>query len=470
MTLVTPNPRLLVLAIAAVVVAGVAPAFAQATGSAPPSNGLFGGGTSDAKAGQTLNLTLALSSAYDGDASVEAGPVVNQLLGPVSTAYSTLLDGSAQYGWQGRAVQVRATGASTLRHDRFSREISGGSQEATAGLNARLPWRTTLSASQTATYSPSYPYLYGVFPRVGATGLEEAPAAAPDSHASDFQSYYAYGTQMTLAHAFTRRSSVSAIADRYEMDYRGKTTGQPELDSYGMTGLFTQQVSRTTNATARYRYRSGSFAFGSGAATTAISTETGTETSAETATSTEHGVEIGVGHTWRLSGARRITFDVGLGSSVVMPRDPPVGVSDRGRASRLTGQVGLAYLFGRTWKAGASYHQGVDYVPGLTEPVSTDGVTARIDGLITRRIDVLVSADYASGESALSRNTPIFDTYTGSARLRYALARTLAVYVGYLYYFHDFRGNMQLAPGMPQSLERSSVRAGLTLLVPALGR
>jgi len=457
-TLVTPNPRILVLAIAAVVAAGVAPALAQATASPPPSNGLFRGSTSGANAGQTLDVTLALSAAYDNDVSVEAGPVLNQLLGADTTAQSTLLDTAAHYGWQGRDVQVRGTGTSTLRHDRFSGDISSVSHSATAGLTARLPWRTTLFANQTATYSPSY--LYALFPRAAAIGPGEAPPAAPDSPASNFESY-SYGTQMTLSHAFTRRSSVSAIAERNKTDYRGTTTGQPELDSYGMSGLFVHQVSRATNATGRYRYRSGSFVSGSGV-TTGITTET--------EIATEHGVDLGVAHTWRLSGARRITFDVGLGSSVVTPLDPPAEISDRGRSSRLVGQVGLAYLFGRTWQAGATYRQGVDYVAGLTEPVKTDGITAGLEGLITRRVDVLVKADYASGESALIRNTPIFDTYTGNARLRYALARGLAVYVGYVYYYYDFRGNTQIAPGLPQALERKGVRAGLTLLLPALGR
>ena len=64
----------------------------------------------------------------------------------------------------------------------------------------------------------------------------------------------------------------------------------------------------------------------------------------------------------------------------------------------------------------------------------------------------------------------MFDTYTGDVRLRYALTRTFAAYVEYLYYFYDSRGSVPIAPGIPAGLERNGVRAGLTLRVPALRR
>jgi hypothetical protein len=62
-----------------------------------------------------------------------------------------------------------------------------------------------------------------------------------------------------------------------------------------------------------------------------------------------------------------------------------------------------------------------------------------------------------------------FDTYTGDVRLRYALSRSSAVHVEYLYYFYDFTGYTQPMAGAPR-LERSGVRMGMTLQVPTLKR
>jgi hypothetical protein len=42
----------------------------------------------------------------------------------------------------------------------------------------------------------------------------------------------------------------------------------------------------------------------------------------------------------------------------------------------------------------------------------------------------------------------------------------LAAYSEYLYYVYDFRGTTQLTPGIPLQLERSGLRAGLTVLLP----
>ena len=110
------------------------------------------------------------------------------------------------------------------------------------------------------------------------------------------------------------------------------------------------------------------------------------------------------------------------------------------------------------------------YLADLPVPVFADGVGAAVDGLISRRVDVSASAGYSNGESALSRDSLRFDTYTGNLRVRYALSRTFAMYGEYLYYYYDFRGSAQLLAGIPPGLERNGVRAGLTLWVPALRR
>jgi len=109
-------------------------------------------------------------------------------------------------------------------------------------------------------------------------------------------------------------------------------------------------------------------------------------------------------------------------------------------------------------------------VAGLSEPISADRGSVSVEGLLTRRVDVLASAGYSNGESALNRQRSTFDTYTSDVRLRYALTRTFAAYVEYLYYFYDSRGSTPIAPGGSSGLERKGVRTGLTLLVPALRR
>ena len=109
-------------------------------------------------------------------------------------------------------------------------------------------------------------------------------------------------------------------------------------------------------------------------------------------------------------------------------------------------------------------------MPGLRGPVYTNGFMATVDGLLGRRWDVLASAGFSDGESALARNASTFDTYTASVRARYALSSLWALYGEYLYYYYDFRGSAQLPVGVPPVLERNGLRIGLTLWAPVKSR
>jgi hypothetical protein len=174
-------------------------------------------------------------------------------------------------------------------------------------------------------------------------------------------------------------------------------------------------------------------------------------------------VEAGVDYGRPLSASRRLSLGAYVGSSILQLPDALEGTSRR--YNQLSTRATLTYPFGRTWHAGAVYLRGVEYVPGLIEPVSKDSFTTSIDGSLTRRVDVLASAAYSNGKSALNVGSSTFETYTGDVRLRYALTRAFSTYVEYLYYFYDSHGSTPLAPGIASGLERKGVRAGLTLRV-----
>ncbi len=164
-----------------------------------------------------------------------------------------------------------------------------------------------------------------------------------------------------------------------------------------------------------------------------------------------------------------MTFDFNVGASAVNPSAASDQRADSNRLYLLSGDVAVAWQLGETWQARGAFRRGLEYVAELSEPVFADGFTAELGGLLNPRLDLLASARYSSGASALNRDTLAFDTYGAALRVRYALTRTLAVYGEYLYYFYDFRGTT-LAMSIPPGLERNGVRAGLTVWVPALRR
>jgi hypothetical protein len=173
-----------------------------------------------------------------------------------------------------------------------------------------------------------------------------------------------------------------------------------------------------------------------------------------------------------LSATRRADLEIRVGGSRVeltdvIDRPLPDSLS---QYQVLSAEVSASYQFHRTWQARAMYRRGLEHVVEFPEPVTTEGFSAGVEGLLTSRADFTASAGYSKGQSALTRSSLAFDTYMGEARVRYRLTGNVAAYVQYLYYFYDFRGNTQLTPGLPLDLDRNGARVGLTLWVPALRR
>ena len=442
--------------VAALPITLVPPAFAQGP-DLQRGTGVFGRETPAPESRQALDLTVSLTAAYDDDVSEAPRALANELFGRQSIVQSNQLLGNADYQLQSRDVDLRANARSAVRHNRENGVISPISHAAAIGVTAMLPYRTSFVVNQTGTYSPSY--LYNLLPNMSLAGTVdapiagEAPAAAPDYVVQGFESF-SLGTQATLTHEITRRSIVLATTDLQHTDYWGSSVEQTDPGWRSISAGFRRTMTRNTRASARYLYRIGNFPYAAGSLTTG--------------TSKEHGLEIGVNHIRPRSSTRRMIFDVSLGSSLVSRPMVLTDLRPPDPSHRLIGQFSAAYTFGKSWQAGAMYRRGVDFVPGLTEPVETDGATARIDGLLTPRLDAMVSAAYLSGDAVFNNTTDTFDTYTGTVRLRYAVARTVAAYVEYLYYFYDFHGYPHLVPGVPPTFERNGVRAGLTLLIPAI--
>ena len=443
-----------VLLVVAILLSGAAPAFPQATGFEPSSGGLFGGGDVGRRVRHKLDFSLSLVEAYDSDANAEllgTGPTDTLLRG-----HSTMFMSNAEYRWEGPRVQVGATGASVLRRYNQLGKVRTVSHTAAVGLSAGLGGRTTLLANQTANYSPSY--LYGLFPGDAVTNPGDAVPAAPDYAISDSESYF-YGTTLTLTHGLSLRSRLSATGEFQYTDYLNETGTRRDLNSQGIRGEFSSNLARNTAVRAGYRFRTGKFGY----VADAIATEPGVS-------ATEHSVDVGVQYSRPLSAIRRMVFEFNFGSSTVatpVSSGPGIGVN---RFFWLSGDIAAAWQFSRSWQTRGTFRRGLEYVAQLSEPVFVDGFSAELEGLITPRIDVLVSARYSSGASALNRDALTFDTYGADLRVRYALTRSLAVYGGYLHYFYDFQRTTQLPTGIPSSLERNGLRAGLTLWVPALRR
>jgi len=398
---------------------------------------------------QTLDLTLGITGAYDDNLLADTLSVNPNA--PAVGGFYTLLSADAAYTKRGKRAQFGATGGTVVRYYQQDTQAMNTSASAGVGFSTELGRRTTLFANQTAAYSPSY--LYGLFPSVSTMDPGDAVPVAPDYAVNNSASYHS-DTKASLSQGLTRRGTLVASADYQYTNYVQETLSQRDLSAYEIRVQFSRGMTRNASLKVGYRYRAGNFGYGL------------VGTNAKT---TERGIDIGMDYTKPLSPTRRFVFGFNVGSSAAAaPFAEAVDVIDTTQY-RVSGDMAMSYQFQRTWEVRGTYRRGLDYVPELSGPVYTDGFSAGINGMLNRSTSFSAAAGYSNGEGAVFTSASQFDSYTGSVRLSRSLSKTWAVYGEYLYYFYDF-GRLQVRPGVPSTMKRNGVRAGLTLWLPVIRR
>ena len=212
----------------------------------------------------------------------------------------------------------------------------------------------------------------------------QAPPAAPDYGPNDFQAYW-YNAQATLqstrdaAQHLQRRRDRRTWTDR-SSEYGGRSVRADSGRAVDpvQRGMMTQNM----RATARYGYPGRPFPDASAPVFTAFPVGHGMRLSEQTA-------EIGMTYGRPVSVTRPDGFRCCArrgrpdASRPAAHRATPA----HGLVYRLVGNASATYIFAKTWQAGASYRRGVDYVPGLPEPVLPTGSRPRSKGASTRRLD-----------------------------------------------------------------------------------
>jgi hypothetical protein len=428
----------------AVLCLSAVPLFAQTSAQQP-----FRGSGNSAKGPdpkETLDLSVRVIEAYDDNLLADVAQVT-----PGSAAvggFYSMFASDASYNWRGRRSQFGATGGTVVRYYNDTRTFNT-SGTAGIGFSTELARRTSLFANQSVAYSPSY--LYGLFPTVTTVAPGDAIPVAPDYAVNDSGSY-SYATTVSLTQGIARRAQMTGTVSYHRTNFIHATETRHDLTASQAEVTFAHNLARNTSLKVGYHYRVGDFgaSFGSDGRTT------------------EHGVDVGAEYVHPLSPTRRVVLSFNMGSAAA---EMATGTADAGagRQYRVLGDVALGYQFRRTWETRVSYRRGFNYVPDLAEPVFTNGVSAALNGFLTRRMDMSLTAGYSRGESAVFTRSALFDTYTAGVRVRHALNRMWGLYGEYVYYFYDF-GQTTLSPGVPSKLERNGIRGGLTLWLPVVRR
>lgn len=398
--------------------------------------GLFGTVRGDGTTRDKLEVMVTLNGGYDSELPPELTGRLTGQDSPFGGISSGLLL-SADYARQRRLVDFSTRATTHLTYYPRLDRVDAYRHNLSANAVFRLPARSRLDVSQTASYSPSY--LYELLPGSSAatTGV-----VTPEmlEYRLDLQDSYSYRTNAGLTLGAERNTRFSVSGQYVRTEFESARALRPERDRFGADARLTHVKSRATRLWLGYTY-----------STADLSRDGRIK---------EHRAPLGVEYSSALTPSRRVAFRLEVAPTMFD------AVEDDGVERQVTtfqGQASVEYPFHLKWRVSAGYRRATQYVAILDEPMITNGVDVKLEGLLGRRFDVSAIARSANAESALATSAQPLDTYMGEFRLRFALSRSLALFSEYAYYYFDLGEQHPFLETLPRIYRQHGVRAGVML-------
>mgnify|MGYP005815305575 CR=1 FL=1 len=445
------NRRFVVRAAAALLSLFVcaAPAFAQRPRPDRPYRGLFGGNGADPNSVQQLDLNASLSGAYDSNvlASQQSGSIdpryqQNGAYGNASV--------SVDYTRKTERASWDVTGGGSYRVYPSYKRMNGGNYFGSFGVSAQPSAKTTLSATESATYSP---YLaLGAIPGAPSGDTGGISPINPDFPLLQ-EKILSLSSSASLSHQASARSTVAIDYTFGYTDYRETARHNQNWD---VGGTYSYLLSRRTTMRLGYHYGETSYPQSLGG----------------TQRSRSHSADFGMSHTRPLSPSRSMTLGFTAGATLYDALQPEGSPSPEsvyaGRRVLVNGSAFLTRQIGRSWSGTVSYTRGLQYTPGFSSPFFSDSVTAGLSGFVSPRGRVTLAAAYSSGAVDPVGGGRNFGTYSGQAGYQLAVNRIVAVFTNYSYYHYLFDTGVTLPVGLNRGVNRHSVSVGVNLWAPLL--
>jgi hypothetical protein len=172
-------------------------------------------------------------------------------------------------------------------------------------------------------------------------------------------------------------------------------------------------------------------------------------------------LDVGIEYARALPIARRTTLAFGTETSALR--------ENRGRRQlRLNGSVELAHAFMRSWRASIGAYRSTEFVPAFAEPLLSERVRAGVSGYLSKRFifygNVLGSQSQIGLENSTSAR---FTTYSGDARLIFAMSKHLGVFGQYVRYYYELPPTANAIVALPK-LSRQTYAIGIQTWVPLI--
>jgi len=397
---------------------------------ARPYRGLFGAGSAAAPGGHLLDLTTFIYAEYGTNADTEFTPGGEPVEG-----WFTGLRGRLSFEKAGRNARMALRGEGALRYYPDSGQTSSPRLRTELAVDARTGARFQNSVRFTGSFDYEPYYILSIFP---TAVLPTGDVAVLPTDRDDLlfrRTRYIYSQSFSYEHQVTRRSYLSLFEDT--------RSTKAETAALDVTNL---------RAGARYGYRMSQYsAFRLGYAY-----KTGRYGLDATQRIDAHDIDLSVDYRKPLTQSRRTSVGFAAGSSLVT-----AGPDEQWS---VVATANLRHEFSRGWYLQGDFMRNLQLVEGFASPFFVNTASASTGGFLVRRLEVSASGGYSWGSVGFGSDS--YTSLQGSARMRLALARYLAIDAEGLINQFGFDNQVVVSGVVPASLNRWSVRANIALWLP----
>ena len=351
--------------------------------------------------------------------------------------------------WVGRQVRWFSAEART-----FANAYSVIDVDPTVGAESHLQFqsqmgrRNRIDLTQSLNYQPTL--VLGAF---APLGVDVDPALLPDDGRSsglvEQRSWTATGAA-TLERRWSARHSTTAAYNYGQLTYVDGVGFDNRTHTANL--LHTWNLSRAWSLRPVYRFSDMSL----------------DDSNASGTPITNHNGEVGLAYTHHMSATRQVAVSWGGGTTHVTTVHPVTRVplaywTPSGYASFDTD-------IGRSWSLSMNYRRAANVLPGVTvQAFATDALALQAEGFASRRLQLVFSAGLSNGRAEGGTGSGRFDSYNGTARMRFALSQCCAALVSYDYYKYSLRDLPDVPTSVPPEYDRNAVRFGMTFWLPLYG-
>jgi hypothetical protein len=421
------------------------------TGQLPPLRSVVTDPATLASPGnQGLSLNLTAFESYD-DNDVLPGSQATSVPLPVYHRTGARTGGNAMlnYDWShsGQRLSFGAHGVGGAHAYSTSKRVFS---QAGGGffISAPLGQRMQVSATTMARYAPYYNF--GLFQGINGFGQGGAIngldpdidfAVAPSSSLN-------YSATTRLSYQLTRLTSAELHYETHGTAFSG---GLGNFQSRYVGGRIRHELTRGLGAHFGYSYGRGTHGGIQGPEL--------------------HNIDVGVDYSRGLAftkGRTTVAFSVGSALAAGSYATSPRFVLDR-EHFRVTGTARVNREIGRTWSAHVMYRRGFEFVDIYNDVFFMDTVTTGLGGSIGRRMAAGVTGSYLHGAVGFAAGNR-HEAFRGQASITYGLTSWASLYGQYSQYHFQLPTAVVLPSGFPSSLDRRSVRGGVTVRMQLLPR